>query len=366
MPNAQGEGSEFLGRFHRFVLRTGWGGIVVAVSGLGVLGLAIAQPAAPQRREITLTAQSVPLSTAQPTLDQAGDLRFMGGLWLQSQDQGFGGLSGLAVSNTALGTRILAVTDQGEKYTATAILKDGRLHVLEGSILEPLLGPNRAPVTGKVLGDAEALTRLPDGRILVSFERRHRIWAYGPDLTGPATPFATPAALDQSPSNKGLESLVSWPDGRILAITERLERSGGTMAAFLWSGGAWSELEWKPSASGFEPADATVAPDGDLLVLERAFSALPPVRLSSRILRVKAETVRAGARLTGELVAELTAPLISENFEGIAARLNAEGRTEIVLVSDNNFNSIQRTLLLWFELRARAQARGEIRSAETP
>ncbi len=316
-----------------------------------MLGFALAQPAERPRREITLTAQSVPLSVTQPTLDQVGEFRYLGGLWLQSEDAGFGGLSGLAVSEAAGGPRILAVTDQGEKFTASAVLKDGRLQRLDSAILEPLLGPKGAAIAGKVLGDAESLTRLADGRILVGFERRHRIWAYGPDLTGPAVPFATPLALDRSPSNGGLESLVSWPDGRILAITERLKGTDGTMAAFLWSGGVWSDLEWKPSEPGFEAADATVAPNGDLLVLERYFSALPPVRLSSRVLRVKAESVKAGARLTGERVAELTAPLISENFECIAARLNAEGRTEIVLASDNNFNSIQRTLLLWFELK---------------
>ena len=326
--------------------------MVTAGLGLGLLSLAIAQPAARPRREVTLTAQSVPLSADQPARDEVGALKYHGGLWLQSEDPGFGGLSGLAVSGAAGSPRILSVTDQGERFTATAVLKDGRILRLDSATLEPLTGPNGAVLTGKALGDAESLTRLPDGRILVGFERRHRIWAYGPDLTGPATPFATPAALERSPSNGGLESLVNWPDGRILAITERLARSGGTVAAFLWSGGAWSELEWKPSEIGFEPADATVAPNGDLLVLERYFSAVPPIRLSSRVLRVKGESVRAGARLTGELLAELTAPLISENFEGITARVNAEGRTEIVLVSDNNFNSIQRTLLLWFEWKA--------------
>ena len=351
MPSAQGGRPNIRERLRRFGLRTGWGRIVTVGLGLGVLGVALAQPAGRPRREITLTAQSVPLSAAQPSLDQVGEFKYLGGLWLQSEDPGFGGLSGLAVSNSAGGPRILAVTDQGDKFTASAVLKEGRLQRLESPTLEPLVGPNDAAIMGKVLGDAESLTRLPDGRILVGFERRHRIWAYGPDLTGPAVPFATPPALERSPSNGGLESLVNWPDGRILAITESLERTDGTMAAFLWSGGVWSELEWKPSEPGFEPADATVAPNGDLLVLERYFSALPPVRLSSRVLRVKAETVKAGARLTGELVAELTAPLVSENFEGIAARSNAEGRTEIVLASDNNFSSIQRTLLLWFELK---------------
>ncbi len=351
MPSGQGGRPDNRERFRRFGHRTGWGRIVTVGLGLGVLGVALAQPAGRPRREITLTAQSVPLSAAQPTLDQVGEFKYLGGLWLQSEDPGFGGLSGLAVSNSAGGPRILAVTDQGDKFTASAVLKDGRLQRLASATLEALVGPNGGAIRGKILGDAESLTRLPDGRILVGFERRHRIWGYGPDLTGPPVIFETPLALQRSPSNGGLESLVNWPDGRILALTESLAGTDGTVAAFLWSGGVWSDIEWKPSEPGFKPADATVAPNGDLLVLERLFSALPPVRLSSRVIRVKADSVKAGARLTGELIAELTAPLISENFECIAARLNAEGKTEIVLASDNNFNSIQRTLLLWFEMK---------------
>ncbi len=338
-----------VGRFHGFIFRTVWGAVVSAGVGLGILGLAVAQPAAKAGREVTLSAQSVPLSTSQPALDQVGALRFLGGLWLQSEDPGFGGLSGLVVSEAAGALRILAVTDQGEKLTARVALEEGRLKRLESATLEPLLSPSGVAIAGKALGDAESLTRLPDGRILVGFERRHRIWAYGPDLTSPVTTFATPEALQRAPSNGGLESLASWPDGRILAITEHLERAGRTMAAFLWTGGVWTEVEWKPSEEGFEPADATVAPNGDLLVLERYFSALPPMRLRSRIIRVKGESVKAGARLEGEVMAELTAPLTSENFECISAFVNKQGKTQIVLASDNNFNTIQRTLLLWFE-----------------
>ena len=58
----------------------------------------------------------------------------------------------------------------------------------------------------------------------------------------------------------------------------------------------------------------------------------------------------AGAILLGELLAELKAPLVTENFEGITAFRDASGATRLLLVSDDNFNDVQRTLLLSFEI----------------
>jgi hypothetical protein len=144
--------------------------------------------------------------------------------------------------------------------------------------------------------------------------------------------------------------MASWPDGRVLAITEQLQTKASNLAAFLFKEKAWSALEWKPSARGFEPSDATVLPDGDLLVLERHWSPLAPMNLRSRLLRVRGDAVKDGAVLQGTLVAELTAPLIAENFEGVSAFRNSQGATQLFLVSDDNFNGAQRTLLLWFEI----------------
>ncbi len=333
-----------------FLLKTLGGRLTSLALAIGLVGVSFGQPAARPRREITLTAQRVPLSTALPKLDRAGSARFLGGLWLRSDDRGFGGLSGLTVEPDRRGLRMIAVTDEGDRFTALLVLDNGQLRGVESATLEPLEDLLGRPVSGKSFGDAESITRLTDGRVLVGFERRHRIWAYGPGLTGPARLFETPAMLARAPSNGGLESMASWPDGRILGITESLKTKAGNFESFLHQGEAWTSLEWKASGPGFQPADATVLPNGDLLVLERFWSALAPTGLSSRIMLVKGDSVKTGALLQGELVAELKAPLIAENFEGIAAFRNAAGATQLILVSDNNFNSIQRTLLLWFDM----------------
>ncbi len=351
MGSAQNARLQIGGWVHEGWWKDRWAQFIAAALGFGALGLAFAQPSVSPRREVTLTGQSVPLSTSEPALDRVGALRFMGGLWLQSEDKGFGGLSGFMLSESEGALRMIGVTDQGEKLTARVVLEKGRLQRVEGAVLEPLADVTGAPVAGKALGDAESITRLADGRILIGFERRHRIWAYGPGLTGSATVFGTPEALSKAPTNGGLESLATFPDGRVLAITERLGLSDGNVAAFLWSEGSWAPVSWKASAPGFAPVDATVAPNGDLLVLERYFSVMPPRGLSSRVIRVAGDSVKARALLRGEILAELTAPLIAENFECITAIRKADGVIQIGLASDNNFNSFQRTLLLWFELQ---------------
>src|SRR5436190_14095047 len=94
-----------------------WRRVAVAGSAILVLRLAFAQPTIRPRREITLTAQSVPLDASDPTRDRVGRLRYLGGAWLQSEDEGFGGLSGLSVEEKQGEVRILAITDQGDKVT---------------------------------------------------------------------------------------------------------------------------------------------------------------------------------------------------------------------------------------------------------
>jgi len=333
-----------------FLPKTLWGRVGWGAAGVFILSLAFAQPAVRPRREITLTAQSVPLAGADPSLDQVGGLRFLGGLWLKSPDEGFGGLSGLSAEDKAGELRIVAVTDQGDRLAGRVSFSDDRLAGMDSVTIEPLMDLSGRAIAGKRPGDAESITQLPDGRILVGFEQRHRIWAYGPGLTGAAGSFETPKTLLDAPANGGLESLANFADGRLLAITEQMKTERGNFAAFLLRGGAWTSVEWTASAPGFEPSDATVLPNGDLLVLERRWSALAPLDLGSRIVRVRGDSVKPGAVLQGEVLAELRAPLTVENFEGITAFRSPGGATRLLLVSDDNFNRAQRTLLLAFEI----------------
>ncbi len=184
-----------------------------------------------------------------------------------------------------------------------------------------------------------------DGRggIFVGFERRHRIWRY-PALDGPAKAVKAPKGLSKAPANGGLEALARLNDGRYLALSESLPADGGTRG-WIGSPGHWSPLSLAVEGR-FAATDAASLPDGDVIILERRF---PP--LGARLIRVRAKLLVPGATLTGDELARLEGSSTLDNMEGIAVRQGRYGETLIYLISDDNFNPLQRTLLMMFELR---------------
>ncbi len=81
---------------------------------------------------------------------------------------------------------------------------------------------------------------------------------------------------------------------------------------------------------------------------ERSYNILDGVAI--RLQRIAAADIRPGATLRGETLAVLRVPLTLDNLEGVTARKGPSGETLITLISDDNFNSFQRTLLLVFAL----------------
>ena len=59
---------------------------------------------------------------------------------------------------------------------------------------------------------------------------------------------------------------------------------------------------------------------------------------------------RPGATVDGDVLLEADMRYQIDNMEGLAVHTNADGETIIALVSDNNHNMLQRTLLLFFAL----------------
>ena len=57
-----------------------------------------------------------------------------------------------------------------------------------------------------------------------------------------------------------------------------------------------------------------------------------------------------GALLEGTEIARISLPLTVDNFEGLGLRRDRDGRLLVYLISDDNFNPLQRTLLLMFRL----------------
>ena len=79
------------------------------------------------KREITLQVEDLPLALGRPDPDEVGDLRYLGGIEVRSTDKGFSGFSGLMIDQVEPDLRIIAVSDQGDRFGARLLMRDGRL-----------------------------------------------------------------------------------------------------------------------------------------------------------------------------------------------------------------------------------------------
>lgn len=244
---------------------------------------------------------------------------------LDTAPWGFGGFSGAHLAGD--GT-LTVVSDRGRWWQAAL---DPRGPVLGPARHGALRGPDGAPLRG-LMGDAEALCRLPDGTWLVAFERQHRIWRYRA-LDGTPTPFPTPPGIEAAPANGGIEALAAFPDGKLLALAEGLEDR-----AWLWDGARWLPRRYR-TGPGLVPTDACALPGGGMAVLERDFSLLGGFR--GRLARVADPLA---PELAGAPWLAMPPDLPAENWEAAAAaRLG--GTDWLVLLSDDNQSPFQRTLV---------------------
>jgi hypothetical protein len=310
-----------------------------------VAAFAAAAPAQ-QPSPISVFSQTVPLDPRDPAARQAGEMDYRGGIALRSTDPRFGGFSGIHVSTD--GGTLLAISDRGNWLRLRLRYdKAGRLAGAERAEMGALVGEDGLPLAGADR-DAEDLAVLPDGSMLVPFERRHRILHYpeaSPPFSKPPALFPAPEGLADAPPNGGLEALVHVGRGFLVGIAERMTAGGGALAAWVGRGGVWEPFGYvrKP---GFRVTAAGLLPAGDLLVIEHRYSAASGS--VARFVRVPRNAIAPRRRVEGRALAELAPPLTTDNFEGVAIR-RGEGREALIYVmSDDNFNPLQRTLLMMF------------------
>ncbi len=299
----------------------------------------LALPAAAEPIEVR--SQTIPLTRGVQTEARLDGLVYRGGLELTSPDQRFGGLSGLVVADD--GASLLAISDTGLWLEATLSYdEDGNLSGLSAAEITPLRADSGAVLSGKRDGDAEGLTALAEGGYLVSFERRHRVLHYAaPGANG--APVWMPEALASVDGNGGLEALTMLGDGSLLALCEDEFVSEGRLAGWRVDGETAEAVTW-PGDGYFKPTAASVLPDGRLLVLERGYK--PVAGAKGRLMLVENVVDTA---LSGREIARLQPPIQVDNYEGLAS-LEMAGETRLFILSDDNFNRLQRTLLLSFVL----------------
>ena len=296
-----------------------------------------------------IRAAPVVFDASDITRDRAGELRFLAGWALSSDDARFGGISAMALD----GDGFIAIGDAGGVFRF-AIDAGGLISRAEIAMLPDGPQPEHGGPLQKRDRDAESLVYdASSGLFWVGFERANAIWRYGPRLTD-AQAHNAPGAMNDWPDNGGPEAMVRLADGRFLIFSEAGDGPNGSREALLFSGdpsvpGAEPmRLGYRPP-DGFQITDAALLPDGRLLILNRRFTVVEGV--SAIVMIADLAGLAEGTVIEGRLVARLEPPLTIDNMEALTVTREA-GRTIVWMASDDNFNPLQRTLLLKFELVA--------------
>ena len=275
---------------------------------------------------------------------------------------------------------LLSITDDGWWTILPRIIVHGEnyatmlpMRSLDGSTIE----------ADGMLNDAEGVALDPTGAVLVSFEQTQRIWAYAGDnwtfTRSSAVDIGVASVLslcNGASGNHGVEALDMLDESRLMAICEG--PPAGTADAtstlgFLFNMSAPSTTRASTASrfqyhlnSGLSPTDLarlppyrTGEPRG-VLVLERDYTPGVGNRIQIRYLRPDAiGSAAQSAGISGQISGQLSGQLLlslqpsihhTDNFEGLAiapvASANSnEERVRLLLISDDNANPSQRTLL---------------------
>ncbi|SEP17576.1 hypothetical protein SAMN02990966_04283 [Rhodospirillales bacterium URHD0017] len=307
-------------------------------------------PAVAQEQPLEIRSASQPFKIDDPSAKTIGRLVWRGGIMMTANSRHFGGWSDLHVSPD--GKTLTSISDEGAWLTAT-IEYDGEANLagLSNARIGQLHGLDGRLISSKAEADAEAMARLPDGSWLVAFERNHRIWRYR-TLTATPTPFEGPADLVRQPTNGGIEGMLALGDGRVIAISEEYSLQPDTVVGWIGTPTAGGRYQWRSfnyaTIPDFRPTAIAQLPDGSFGMIERAFDMVRGVRC--RVMRFDAAQLVAGGTVKAEELARLASPYAVDNLEGLAATKGARGETLLWLISDDNFNPLQRNILLLFEL----------------
>ena len=201
--------------------------------------------------------------------------------------------------------------------------------------------------------DSEGLTLDGKGRLLVSFEGKAKIgWFHknskkiGQRIKKYTIPTVLRHTKNYRSKNKSLEALAWHPKYGVLTVAEwplkKDDKKRQTIYAL--NGRVWhfrAEPEARSAVSAIEVMD-----DGNLLVLERSYTGLmnPFVVTLKKVYLNRCKKGWCQTKVLAKMDSHKGWDV--DNFEGLAR----VGKHRYVMISDDNDNFFQRTLLIYFEV----------------
>ncbi len=248
--------------------------------------------------------------------------------------------------------RLYMISDEGVLFVFNARFGT-KIEVLEPLKAVPLLKKGGKSFK-KWRRDSEGMTLDGRKRLLISFEGKPKIgWFHkNSNMMGQRIKKYTLPKVLRSPKhyrskNKSLEALAWHPRYGVLTVAEwplkRDDKKRQTVYAL--SGKQWhfkAEPEARSAVSAIEVMD-----DGNLLVIERSFTGLlDPFVVTLKKVYLK-HCKNGYCRSKVLLKMDSHKGWDVDNFEGLAK----VGKHRYVMISDDNDNFFQKTLLIYFEVK---------------
>lgn len=285
-------------------------------------------------------------------------IRLLGALRLADAEIGGSrlcGLSGLAWDDAA--GVLYAISDRGALFHLSPIFDErGYLSDLKVLAAHPLQNATGKPVS-RPFNDSEGLAvrhgdhhRPGDTELLVSFEAKPRLVRYDPTgrwLGEVPLPATLRNVANYRGSNQSLEAVTIDPRWGILTGSEIALRNDPAELIRIFSTRGRFWLYPLGSAPGSALVAMEALPDGGLLTLERAFvSVFQPFTISLRRTELPLQGKSGLLKVDDVAVLDSGQDWLLDNFEG----LTRHREQRFFMISDDNCNGWQSTLLAYFEL----------------
>ncbi len=256
---------------------------------------------------------------------------------LSSRNDRFGGYSALLAQK---GDQFLAASDAGRLMYLPRPDRSARAPELDRFLDNGRIDKRRI--------DIESLTADPQtGLVWAGLEQFNAIYRFSPELVKQQQ--VQPKAMKEWSDNTGAEAFVRLADGQFLVLAEE-SLGDGLHEGLLFArdpmlGGQPLRFRFR-GAEGFNTAEATLLPDGRMLVILRKLVLGWPLRFAVRLMTADPAGIEKGEVLESETLADIVEPLPTDNYEGAAVTVEPDGDWAVWLISDDNFAHFQRTLLL--------------------
>lgn len=318
----------------------------------------------------TLCATSLPAKAISLTLDvqplerfqgrakgeRIGKLIWRGGLVLRHENKHFGGFSGITFTSNE--GKFTAVSDRGRFLNGQARYDaKGNLEDVENVSLLRIKNSKGANLPTAFSRDSESIETIyrnnVPSAVRVAFEHLTRVADFELDNgwpKGAAREVPIPEWLKKNRHNGSLEALCIAPPaspiaGSTLMLTENVAANNGDHAAWLKGSKDRGKLSFVRHG-GFRPTACAFLPNGDLLILKRNVTL---IGFTMRLEHIRASDIKPGAHIEGENILAAGGTAI-DNMEGLAVSIGPTNLPRLTLMSDDNFNGWQRTMILQFDI----------------